>query len=139
MTSTTSTTTRGPRATLILLGLLCGSAAMALPMPTSQGLAEAEARYRDEMAICNSGRSSQDVATCRREARNALAEYKRGRLDNSGNLSANARQRCDALDGDDKRDCLARTRGEGLQEGSVAGGGILRETITTVVPANKQP
>lgn len=135
----TKTSNRGPRAALILFGLLCGSAAMALPMPvTSQGLAEAEARFRQEMSVCNTGRSSQDLATCQREARNALAEYKRGRLDTSGNLNANARQRCEALEGDDRRDCLSRARGEGLQEGSVAGGGILRETITTIVPGSEK-
>ena len=121
------------------LAALAGGTAWSMPLPvSSSGLAEAQARYQQEMQACNSGRTTQDLATCRREARNALAEYKRGRLDNSGNLNANARQRCEALDGDDRRDCLARARGEGLQEGSVAGGGILRETITTIVPGSEK-
>ena len=116
------------------LAALSGGVALAALPVTSSGLAEAQARYQQEMDNCNSGRTTQDLATCRREARNALAEYKRGRLDN-GNASfqSNARQRCDALAGDERRDCFSRMRGEGVVEGSVEGGGLLRETITTVV------
>jgi hypothetical protein len=38
------------------------------------------------------------------------------------------------LAGDERRDCLARMRGEGTVSGSVEAGGILREKVT-VVPA----
>jgi hypothetical protein len=129
-----------PRVLAMLLSLLGMGAALALPL-SSQGLAEAQARYRQEMEVCNSGHSNQDLATCQREARNALAEYKRGLLGNgNARFSDNARRRCEALSGDERRDCLSRMRGEGIQEGSVAGGGILRETITTVIPgADKRP
>ena len=51
--------------------LLCAGAALA---------ADANTRYRQEMAVCNSGQSNQDAATCREEARNAAAEMRRGSL-----------------------------------------------------------
>ena len=98
-------------------------------------LADAQARYRQDMAACNDGRSNQDVAACRLEARNALAEAKRGRLNDSpsAQYQQNALRRCDVHQGDDRSACEARIRGEGHAEGSVEGGGILRE-IVTVMP-----
>ena len=104
--------------------LLCAGAALA---------ADADTRYRQEMAVCNSGQSNQDAATCREEARNAAAEMRRGSLsDAPGQYQQNAAQRCGALSGDDRSDCESRMRGEGSVSGSVAGGGVLRETVTIV-------
>ena len=112
--------------------LLCAFAALAA---TPAALADAKARYRQEMALCNSGQSNQDPATCRQEAQHALAAARRGGLDDvPGQYENNAVQRCEALKGADRSDCLARMRGEGSVEGSVAGGGILRQSVT-VVPA----
>ena len=48
-------------------------------------------------------------------------------------LQRNAFLRCDALAGDERVACVARIRGEGTVSGSVAGGGILRELVTTEV------
>jgi hypothetical protein len=95
----------------------------------------AQARYQREMAVCDSGQSNQDVATCRIEARNALAAARQGALtDAPGQYKDNAQQRCGVLEGVELRACEARMRGEGSVEGSVAGGGLLRENVT-VVPA----
>ena len=111
--------------------LLCAFTAMAA---TPAAMADAQARYRQDMALCKSGQYNQDPATCREEAQHALAAARRGALDDvPGQYEKNAIQRCDALKGDDRSDCLARMRGEGSAEGSVAGGGILRQ-IVTVVP-----
>ena len=136
----TTTTTRPVFHTLALgaaLALLGATAAMA--RPAEPALAEAQARYQKEMASCSNGSSNQDKATCQREARNALAEFKRGQLDNGdARFRKNARQRCDALQGDDRAACLSRARGEGAVSGSVAGGGLLRESVT-VVPASPVP
>jgi len=94
-----------------------------------------QARYRSEMAVCESGRSNQDAATCRIEARNALAAARHGELtDPRGQYRSNAQQRCAALEGVEYRACEARMRGEGSIEGSVSGGGILRENVTVVPP-----
>lgn len=96
--------------------------------------AEAQDRYRQDMAVCNSGQSNQDVKTCRLEARNALAAARRGALNSVPEaLVPNARLRCNAHEGDARSACEARMRGEGTtSSGSVAGGGILRETVTVV-------
>ncbi len=113
-------------------GLLCTSAALAV---TPSALAEAQARYREDMAVCNSGQSNQTQATCRKEARNALAAAKRGDLSDTPDLyQQNALQRCGAHQGTDRSDCEARMSGGGTVEGSVANGGILRESVT-IVPA----
>lgn len=111
-------------------GLLCASAGLAA---TPGALAEAQARYRQDIAACNSGQSNQDPATCRLEARNALAAAKRGDLnDDPGAYQQNALQRCAAHQGADRSDCEARMRGQGNVEGSAASGGILRESVTVV-------
>ena len=112
--------------------LLSAGAWAAGPATSAQSLAQ----YRQDMAVCNSGRSHQALPTCRLEARNAFAENRRGRLaDAPDTYQQNALQRCKALEGIDRNACESRMRGEGRMEGSVHGGGILRESVT-VVPAN---
>ena len=92
-----------------------------------------QARYRSEMAVCESGRSNQDAATCRIESHNALAAARQGVLtDPPGQYGGNAQQRCTALEGVEYSACEARMRGEGSIEGSVSGGGILRENATVL-------
>lgn len=111
-------------------GLLCASAGLAA---TPGALAEAQARYRQDIAACNSGQSNQDPATCRLEARNALAAAKRGELNDAPDTyQQNARLRCAAHQGTDRSDCEARMRGEGTAQGSAASGGILRESVSIV-------
>ena len=74
--------------------------------------AEAEARYKQEMAVCNSGQSNQDAATCRTEARNALAEARRNGLTAAPDqYQSNAMQRCSVFKGSDRTDCEARMSG----------------------------
>ena len=43
-------------------------------------------------------------------------------------------QRCNALTGEDKIACEARIVGYGNTQGSVAGGGVIREVETVVLP-----
>ena len=115
-------------ASLVCLLHVSGAAA-ADPGATSR----AQAQYRQDMAVCNSGRSHQSVPTCRLEARNAMAEGRRGGLVHTPDAYAgNARQRCLALEGIDRSACESRMRGEGRMEGSVGAGGILRESVTVV-------
>jgi hypothetical protein len=115
------------------LSLLCSAAALA----ANTGLvADAKARYRQDMADCNSGKSHQDLASCRLEARNALAEASRGGLNDIGDpYLQNALKRCGAYQGDDRNDCETRMSSDSNIEGSVGSGGILRKSIT-IVPAN---
>jgi hypothetical protein len=112
--------------------LLCAAAALAAPPMTAT---EAQARYREDMAACNSGRTNQDIATCRREAGSALSEARRGRLNDApGQYQENALRRCNVHQGDDRLACEARMSADGTVQGSVAEGGILRQSVT-ITPA----
>lgn len=97
-------------------------------------LAEAQARYKEEMAECARLTSAEELKTCRLEARNALAEAKRNKLDEApaSAVQRNQSQRCDAHAGDERAACEARMRGEGRTEGSVREGGMLREIVRPV-------
>jgi hypothetical protein len=119
--------------------LRCAAAAVFVAMASSQVVAaadpssEAQIRYRQEMAQCNSGKSSQDAANCRLEARNAREAARKGALSAPGvELQDNAQQRCKVHQGVDRSACEARMRGEGAVEGSVGGGGVLREKAIIV-------
>ena len=90
---------------------------------------------RSEANACNTGMTQQDRETCLREVRNANADKRAGKLDNAGGqFDANAAQRCNVLSGEDKIACEARVAGYGNTQGSVAGGGVIREVETVVVP-----
>ena len=91
--------------------------------------------YQSEVHACLSGHTQQDQATCLKEARNAQADKRRGVLDTQGDLQANAMSRCNVFQsGEDQAACQARTMGMGNIEGSVAAGGLLRESETVVLP-----
>lgn len=93
-------------------------------------------RYSQEVQACMSGQTQEGRDTCLREARAAHAAKARGALDDPGKkeLAANAMARCEPLSGEDKLACQARVMGYGETSGSVAGGGVLREVETVVVP-----
>ena len=102
-------------------------AAQAGPAPTG---ADAQARFRAEMALCNSGQSSQPVSVCRAEARNALAESRRGGLSDAPDQYArNAVLRCAEFQGTERSACEARVFNPSRIEGSVEAGGVLRESV----------
>ena len=95
-----------------------------------------EALYRSDRAVCLSGQSNQDRATCLKEAGAARNLAKRHALnDGQKPYQQNALLRCKPLKGDDRLDCERRMQGEGKVSGSVRDGGLFRET-TTVVPAD---
>ena len=111
------------------------SIAMALGLQLAAHADSIDARYRSERAVCMSGQSNQDRATCLKEASAARAEARRNRLDTgSAQLQQNARARCVALPADDRADCEKRMSGEGSVSGSVDNGGLLRE-LKTEIPA----
>lgn len=112
--------------------LLC-AATTALAASPSRDMADAQERFRQEMAVCNSGQSHQDVRVCRTEARNALAEAKRGGLsDGPTQYSRNATQRCAEFQGDERTACEARVFNPSRVDGSVKGGGMVRESVISV-------
>lgn len=98
---------------------------------------DATGNAASELAACNSGRTQQDRETCLKEVKNANAAKRAGRIDNSGGeFRLNALKRCNALMGEDKVACEARVVGYGNPKGSVAGGGVITEVETVVVPSN---
>ena len=101
---------------------------------TGKANSEAQQRYNQERAHCMIGASSQDRATCLREARAALQEARRNRLQTGAgvNLEANATVRCNAQPAADRDACVQRIRGSGTTRGSVSGGGVIREVETPV-------
>jgi hypothetical protein len=123
------------RASVVTCTLLLCGVVQAAPISAAESSA-ARARYAQEVAVCKSGRSNQDLATCMREAGAALAEARRGGLgDGTAPYAANQTVRCDPLPEDQRRDCIARMQGQGTTSGSVAGGGIYRELVTREVGA----
>jgi hypothetical protein len=135
MTARDSAFSRKSLVSFGVTALLAVTAATAQVATGTTGI-DASGNYQQEVQACMSGRTQQDQATCLREARNAQAEKKRGLLDNAGaRFLANAQARCDVLTGEDKAACQARMMGFGSTSGSVAGGGLLREVETVIVPA----
>ena len=91
---------------------------------------------KSELAACNSGRTQQDRETCLLEVKNANEARRAGKVDNAGGqFAANALARCNVLTGEDKLACEARVVGYGNPQGSVAGGGVLTQIETVVLPS----
>lgn len=110
----------------------------ARPAPPQR--AQAMAQHRLERAVCLNGQSSQSLQTCLREADAALAQALRADLDDgAANYALNATLRCERLPADQRQDCAARMAGAGTVSGSVAGGGIYRELVTTESPRPTPP
>ncbi|MGJ7489037.1 hypothetical protein [Variovorax sp. ZT4R33] len=78
----------------------------------------------------------QDRAACLREAGAAKQEAQRNGLTSASPVTydQNALARCELQPVADRADCEARVRGSGLSstEGSVLGGGVIRETVTPI-------
>ena len=133
--STTFSTVFRP-ALLAAQALLCASFCLHAQAQTAeQPPNELTVRYQQDLADCETQQATQDLATCRLEARNALAEAKRNLLSNTtANLfEKNQFKRCRVFKGEDREACEARVRGDGSSTGSVQSGGILRE-VTRPVP-----
>lgn len=120
-----------------LLAMTAATAQVATNAPGATGI-DASGNYQQEVQACLTGRTQQDRETCLKEARNAQADKKRGVLDNAGaQFRSNAAARCEVLAGEDKAACQARVMGYGSTSGSVAGGGVLREVETVVMPEGR--
>jgi len=108
----------------------CAGALAQTPPP------DARARYEQEREKCMTNNTQDSLATCLREANNALDASRKGQLSNPGAAATdNATQRCAAFTtAAEQTDCVRRIQNSPAS-GSVPGGGVLREsTTTTVVP-----
>lgn len=122
-----------------VLAAVAGASTAAPATASSTG--DAASRYRQERAACLNGQTSQDRATCLREAGAALQEARRGSVESHPDYAANALRRCEKLPQPDRADCVARMQGRGSISGSVDGGGLYRELVTreTLPPESPTP
>ena len=126
----TTPRTRPQRPTPTLLAL-CAVLVCTSALAATQGAsADALARYQQERAVCTSGQSNQDRATCLREAGAALADAQRSQPVDAAAYTANAGKRCERLPDLERKDCIARMQGQGTTNGSVAAGGLSHELVT---------
>ncbi|CAN7628537.1 hypothetical protein [Acidovorax sp. LjRoot194] len=115
--------------------LLAASASAMAQAPAPSG--DARARYEQEREKCMTNNTQDSLATCLREANNALDASRKGQLSNPGPAaSENTTQRCEAFQtAAEQAECVRRTQSSSVS-GSVSGGGVLRESVTTtVIPA----
>jgi hypothetical protein len=129
---TTSTTARlsyrGSLATAFLVLVSLGQAFPAL----AQDKSERQKTFASDRQACKDGKSGQELGPCMKEAGAVLNERDASTASVSPEqLQRNRLMRCEAFKGDDHSDCIARTQGLGTTSGSVGGGGILRELVTT--------
>ena len=111
----------------------CAAALAATVMAATAGplLAQVPGTYQAERERCLAGQSGQARDTCLKEAGAAQDEARRGQLGAGGaqDLERNATQRCEAQPPADRAACVQRIVG-GASEGSVGGGGLIRQTET---------
>ena len=112
-------------------GIAVGGAALAAGPRYGSGSAGA-GTYRDEVAVC--GHNQQDRAACVREAGAARQAAAQGQLTAAPDYLQNALARCGRQPQMERSACEARVRGTGQTniEGSVLGGGVIRETVTPI-------
>jgi hypothetical protein len=121
-----------------LVAAFAGPAALAAEKAKAKSSGGSDAQYMKDRTDCENGRTAEDRATCMKEAGAALQERRRNGLTNSGSPVPNATDRCNALPAKDKADCMARVLGPTAPNqtvttsGSVGGGGVIRETTTTI-------
>ncbi|MDQ0572118.1 hypothetical protein QFZ42_003952 [Variovorax paradoxus] len=125
-----NSTTRSMIAALIAVG------GVAMATTASAQPRRGDSTYQQELSVC--GRNQQDRAACIREAGAARQEAARGGLTSAPDYQRNALARCGLQPPADRADCEARVLGgsgntRGAVDGSVMGGGVIRESVTTVV------
>ncbi|RTQ34731.1 hypothetical protein EJP69_09980 [Variovorax gossypii] len=129
--------------TMLAAGALTATTA-AFAAPPARG--EAPGIYQQELAVC--GHNQQDRAACIREAGAARQAAARGGLTSAPDYRANALARCGLQQPADRPACEARVLGSMGNtttnvDGSVMGGGLIRESVTTtmvpVAPAPMEP
>jgi hypothetical protein len=118
-----------------LRGALAGAllAACTLTMAQPSPAHGAKTRYEHERQQCLHHNTQDSLATCLREAGAAQDAARQGQLSAPGPDAAhNATQRCEVFDkADERADCIRRVQNPAV--GSVSGGGVLRESVTTTI------
>lgn len=117
-----------------LIALSLGAALLFSPM--AQAASSAEAQYQADVQRCQTTPGI-DKAACLQEAGAALEATRRNKLTapDMQAQEANETARCKALPASEQSDCLTLMSRGKVIEGSVSGGGVLRETTITTTPA----
>lgn len=117
---------------VLTAALLVASAAA--PAQSAPAGSDARARYEQDRQTCMTNNTQDTLATCLRDATNAYDAARKGQLSDPGPIAmANATQRCEAFqNAQDRAECVRRVESEPAS-GSVPGGGVLRESVTTTV------
>lgn len=96
---------------------------------------DSSGNFQQERGWCMVNTSGDARVACLKNSGAALAEKRRGTLDNNGaDFGANAMRRCDVFAGDDRDACKVRVMGSGSTSGSVQDGGTIKQVETVVVP-----
>lgn len=113
------------------------AAATLIPMAAHAQTNELQSSYKDHLQYCSTLTDPVRQQACRREAGAALHEARRNRLEThqGTDKTANAVARCQRLPSDQQASCERLMREGTVQQGSVSGGGVLRE-LTITVPAD---
>ena len=91
--------------------------------------------YKNEIAACKNESPKNMRAACIAEAKKTLADYRRSPESYQQKLQLNKAKRCSVFEGEKRRDCESRVSSEAYIDGSVAEGGVLRESVK-IVPVN---
>ncbi len=116
----------------LLIGALTGAASAIAAEP--DGTSRRDPNYQGDVTVC--GYNQQDRAACRREAGAARQAVRRGELTGASkpDYLRNALARCGSHPPAEREACERRVRGTGdtTIDGSVYGGGLIRETVETI-------
>lgn len=131
-------TTRFTTRVTAALGLLALLVPLAHAAPAVDRAA-IDAQYQRDRSACAGKQDLSSREACLREAGAVRQDALRGKAGDStapGDWRRNALARCAAhQDALDRSQCERRMLGEGQVQGSVEGGGVLREITTTIEPA----
>lgn len=128
-------------AALAACSLAALPSAFAAGSGSTKSSASSSGTYQTERAMC--GQIQQDKAACIREAGAAAQASRQGNLTHASDdtYRQNALARCQAQPAQDRQACEQRVTGAGdtTIDGSVLGGGALRETVTQVPATSTVP
>ncbi|UXH76258.1 hypothetical protein [Roseateles amylovorans] len=127
-TSTTALVTAGAVLSAVMMIAAPVFAAEGDAKPKAPTTAATTPSYQQERADCLAGKGGQDVKTCLKEAGAAREESRRGTLKSASTeeLANNAVLRCQRVPEADRDDCRSMVMGQGLRDGSVEDGAILK-------------
>ena len=121
----------------LALGAMFGLASAQVNVKGDTGM-DTSGNYQQERAWCLANTAGEAQVDCLKGSGNALAEKRRGTLDNNGGtFRANAMERCDVFTGEELAACKVRVMGYTGISGSVEGGGIIKQSETVVVPSGQ--